>query len=110
VRDEPSLGGWQSGLFTTGGAPKLAVHAFALPLAQVSRSGTRTTLWGMVRPGTGARGYVLQRKTSGGWRSLASGRTGRSGAFTRVVTAPRGSRVRIWGPSLGYASPALTVG
>jgi hypothetical protein len=24
--------------------------------------------------------------------------------------APRGSRVRIWGPSLGYASPALTVG
>ncbi|HET8527879.1 MAG TPA: hypothetical protein VFL60_03140 [Gaiellaceae bacterium] len=109
VRDEPSIGGWQSGLFTVGGAPKLAVHAFALPLAQASRSGSRTTLWGMVRPGSGARGYVLQRRTAGGWRSLASGRTTRSGAFSRTVTAPPGTRVRIWAPALGYASPALAV-
>ena len=34
VRDEPSLGGWQSGLFSVGGAAKLAYHAFALPLAR----------------------------------------------------------------------------
>jgi hypothetical protein len=109
VRDEPSVGGWQSGLFTARGAPKLAVHAFALPLAQVSRSGTRTTLWGMIRPGSGARGYVLQRKTSSGWRSIASGRTTRSGAFSRTVATPRGARVRIWAPALGYGSPALAV-
>jgi hypothetical protein len=109
VRDEPDLGGFQSGLFTVHGKPKLAVHAFALPLTQSSRHGTRTTFWGMVRPGSGARSYVLQRRTPAGWRTLGSGRTTRSGAFSRRVTAPRGTRVRLSSPSLGYAGVTLTV-
>ena len=46
VRDEPAVGGWQSGLFTASGKPKLSYHAFALPLAQASRSGSRAILWG----------------------------------------------------------------
>src|SRR6185437_15288444 len=53
VRDEPSLGGWQSGLFSAHGAAKLSYHAFALPLAEVSRHGSRVALWGQVRPGSG---------------------------------------------------------
>ena len=109
VRDEPNVGGWQSGLFTVSGKPKPAVHAFALPLAQSSRRGTRTTFWGMVRPGSGARSYVLQRRTANGWRTLAAGRTARSGAFARAVTAPAGTRVRLWSPALGYAGVTLTV-
>jgi len=109
VRDEPNVGGWQSGLYSTEGVPKLAVHAFSLPLAQQSRSGSRVTLWGEVRPGSGARAYVLQLRTSRGWRSVATGRTTRSGAFARTVAASRGAKVRLWAPSLGYASPALAV-
>ena len=109
VRDEPNVGGWQSGLFTVSGKPKPAVHAFALPLAQSSRRGTRTTFWGMVRPGSGARSYVLQRRTANGWRTLAAGRTARSGAFARAVTAPAGTRVRLWLPALGYAGVTLSV-
>jgi hypothetical protein len=50
VRDEPRLAGWQSGLFTTTGVPKPARAAFDLPLAQISRSGTRTELWARSAP------------------------------------------------------------
>src|SRR5262249_42201847 len=37
VRDEPALGGWQSGLFEVSGKPKPSYHAFAVPLAQSGR-------------------------------------------------------------------------
>jgi hypothetical protein len=109
LRDEPSVGGWQSGLYTTTGAPKLSVHAFSLPLAQQSRRGSRVALWGEVRPGAGARSYVLQIRTGSGWRAVATGRTSGSGAFARTITAARGAKVRIWAPSLGYASPPLAL-
>jgi hypothetical protein len=109
VRDEPAIGGWQSGLYTVSGAPKLAAHAFPLPLAQASRSGSRVSLWGEVRPGSGARPYAVQVRSDGGWRTVASGRTGSSGAFARTITAPPGARVRLWAPALGLASPTLTL-
>jgi hypothetical protein len=109
VRDEPSLGGWQSGLYTSTGKPKLSAHAFALPLAEASRSGTRVSLWGMVRPGSGARAYVLQVKKGAAWRTVATGRTGASGAFARTITAARGTQVRLSSTVLGYPGAALTV-
>ena len=108
IRDEPSVGGFQSGLFTAAGTAKPALHAYALPLAQVSRSGARTVIWGQVRPGSGARPYVLQRYTAGRWVALGgTARTSASGTFTRTVTLPRGALVRITSPDAGYASPAL---
>jgi hypothetical protein len=110
VRDEPSLGGWQSGLFTAGGTAKPALHAFALPLAQVSRRGGVVALWGQVRPGSGARSYVLQRYAGGKWSPVGgTARTDASGTLSRTATLPRGARVRIWSADAGYASPALTV-
>jgi hypothetical protein len=110
VRDEPNIGGWQSGLYSASGAPKLAVKAFALPLAQIGRSGSRATVWGLVRPGAGARPYVLQRKLGARWVKIgATARTARSGAFTRTLSLPAGSEVRIFVPALGYASPGLTL-
>ena len=110
VRDEPALGGWQSWLFSVGGAPKPSYHAFALPLAEVSRSGLATVLWGQVRPGSGARTYVLQRATAAGWRNVgAAAKTARNGAFTRHVTLPAGTRVRISAPAIGWTSPALRI-
>jgi hypothetical protein len=110
IRDEPSLGGWQSGLFSVGGAAKLAYHAFALPLAEVSRHGSSTMLWGQVRPGSGVRSYVLQRSVGGRWRAVGStAKTARNGAFTRRATLPAGAQVRIFAPSVGWASPALRI-
>jgi hypothetical protein len=110
VRDEPSLGGWQSGLFTASGSPKPALHAFALPLAEVSRRGGTVVLWGQVRPGSGERAYVLQRYAAGTWVPLGGrSRTDAGGTFGRTATLPRGALVRIWSPAAGYASPALTL-
>jgi hypothetical protein len=110
VRDEPNVGGWQSGLLTVGGTAKPSYHAFALPLAQVSRHGATAVLWGQVRPGSGTRAYAIQWFTGGGWRSLgAAARTDSSGTFQRSVTLPRGARVRLWSPAAGYAGPALVL-
>lgn len=109
VRDEPNVAGWQSGLYTAAGVPKLAVHAFALPLAELSRRGTRVSLWGEVRPGTGARAYVIQVGSGSAWHTVATGHTGASGAFARTITAAAGARVRTWSPALGYASPSLVI-
>ena len=110
VRDEPSVGGFQSGLFTAGGTAKPALHAYALPLAQVSRSGARTVIWGQVRPGSGARPYVLQRFAAGRWVALGgTARTSASGTFTRTVTLPRGALVRVTSLDAGNASPALAL-
>ena len=108
IRDEPSLGGWQSGLFTAGGTAKLSYHAFALPLVQVSRRGSSVDLWGQVRPGSGARAYAIQRATAGGWVTIGGTKqTGRGGTFVRTLTLPAGARVRLWAPSIGWASPPL---
>jgi hypothetical protein len=110
VRDEPSLGGWQSGLFTAGGSPKLAYTAFGLPLAQMSRLGSRVVIWGQVRPGTGLRPYVLQKRVGSRWVALGgTARTDATGTFRRTVALPAGTSVRVWAVDAGYASPALRV-
>ena len=72
-RDEPSLGRWQSGLTTVTGQAKPALAAAMLPLAQVSRKGSSTVVWGQVRPGSGAQQYVLRfAVVAAGRRSAAS--------------------------------------
>jgi hypothetical protein len=110
VRDEPDLGGWQSGLFTTGGKAKPAYEAFGLPLAQMSRLGESVVLWGQVRPGSGERAYVLQKSVGGKWVAIGgTQRTDASGTFRRTVVLVRGARVRVMAPGAGYASPSLPI-
>ncbi len=97
VRDEPELGRFQSGLFTVSGKAKPAASAFPFPLAQVTRSGSRVTLWGQVRPRSGSQPYRLQVRNGGGWRWLGgTARTNSLGFFSRTVVAGRGLLVRIW--------------
>ena len=75
VRDEPSLGGWQSGLFSVGGAPKPAYHAFALPLARGVATAARPRCSGArCARARAARTYVLQRAVGGGWRAVGAPR------------------------------------
>ena len=99
VRDELDVGRWQSGLFDSGGAPKLSASAFALPLAQVSRSGSTTTLWGQVRGGDGPQTYRVRVRVAGGWSWTSERRTDARGFFMVRVRAPRGSVVQLFARS-----------
>jgi hypothetical protein len=109
-RDEPDLARWQSGLETVSGKAKPSMDAMMLPLAQVGRHGTRTTIWGQVRPGSGPREYALQRWTGSRWVSLGGLQlTTARGYLTRVVSAGRGASLRLWYPVRGVASPTLVV-
>jgi hypothetical protein len=110
VRDEPKLGAWQSGLETVAGKVKPAMASFSLPLAQVSRTGLATALWGQVRPGTGSRAYVLQRRSGRRWlRVGGAGETNARGFFTRTVRAAKGTQLRLYDPETRRSSPTLVV-
>lgn len=110
VRDEPKLGAWQSGLETIAGTVKPALSSFSLPLVQVSRTGSATTVWGQVRPGSGSRAYVLQRRAGAGWARVGSaGLTTARGYFTQTIRAGRGAQLRLYDPATRRASPTLVV-
>jgi hypothetical protein len=110
VRDEPNATRWTSGFYTSRGKVKPSFSAFVLPFAQVSRRGTRTTVWGQVRPRTGAQPYRLQQFRAGHWRWVgATVSTTRSGYLRRVVTAGKGAKLRIWSPRDRRYSAVLTV-
>jgi hypothetical protein len=96
VEDEPQLSGWQSGLITSGGLLKPSFNSFRLPIAEAGRRGRRTTIWGQVRPGSGRRQYVLERRVGGKWVPVGHPvLTDAGGSYRRVVYAPRGARYRI---------------
>jgi hypothetical protein len=110
IRDEPVVGRWASGFFTAGEAVKPSFFSFMLPLAEISRRGTRVTLWGQVRPRSGPQPYVLQRRWQGRWVPIGRvGVTGYRGFFARQVFAERGSEFRIWSLLDAAFSPALVV-
>src|SRR5207247_2934739 len=98
VRDEPSLGRWQSGLFLFSGRPKLSATEFPLPLVQAGRSGDAAVLWGQVRPGKGVQSYRLEARSAGeSWRWLGGTRRTTPRGFVSVrIDVPRGTQVRLW--------------
>jgi hypothetical protein len=105
-RDEPSTDRWQSGLVAVGGATKLAIGGFEAPLAQASRKGSTTAVWGTIRRGTGARPYRLQRFTSSGWLTIGGvQRTRPDGTLQRKLPAVAGTRLRL----LANAEPGNTL-
>ena len=110
VRDDSHPGGWQSGLRRLTGEAKPAYNAFRFPLAQVSRSGSRTTVWGQVRPRGGRQPYRLQVLRDGRWDWVGSQQlTDARGVLTRVVVTSKGTKLRLWSPIDRAASPPLVV-
>jgi hypothetical protein len=108
--DEGRPNGWQSGLVSSTGQFKPGFNSFMLPIAVASRSGTRTTIWGQVRPGLGPRTYQLQRLTSAGWAPIgAPALTDRTGTYTRVVSASAGTRFRVVSLQTATASRPVVV-
>ena len=109
-KDEPDAARWQSGLVTSAGSAKTALRAAILPLAQVSRRGLTTAVWGQVRPEHGRQQYILQEFRNGGWRSVGGLRTTTARGFlTRTLRAGKGAKLRIWYPRDAVASPLLRV-
>jgi hypothetical protein len=97
VRDEPNAARWTSGFYTSRGKLKPSFAAYALPFAQVSRRGTHTTVWGQVRPRSGRQPYRLQQLRGRRWQWIGGTQlTTRGGFLRRVITAPRGTRLRVW--------------
>ena len=110
VQDDSVLSAWQSGLYTVAGKPKPASRAFPLPLAQVSRRGMRTTLWGQVRPREGRQTYRLRVLRGGAWRWLGpTGRTDARGVFLVTVPAGAGAQVQLYSPRDRMASPTFVI-
>jgi hypothetical protein len=109
VEDEPNTARWQSGLLTDTGLEKPAYEAFRFPLAQRSRTGLATTLWGQIRPGReGA--YILQRYADGGWHAVGGKSTTTArGYLQRAVRAGPGARFRLYVPDEHAYSTVLTV-
>jgi hypothetical protein len=110
VHDDAELGGWQSGLFASSGKAKPAYRAFMLPLAQRSRRGLRTVVWGQVRPRSGRQTFRLQQYRRGRWHWVGgTKRTSARGTFATAVRAGRGSKLRVWSPRDRTFGTILTV-
>jgi hypothetical protein len=110
VRDDTRSAGWQSGKIWASGTAKPSFRSFMLPLAQVSRTGMRTVVWGQVRPRAGRQPYRLQQFRDGRWHNVGGTFwTNQRGFFQRTLRAGPGSPLRIWSPRDETFSPFLRV-
>jgi hypothetical protein len=107
-RDEPNVERFQSGLISLSNVPKPAYTAFELPLAQVARRGTRTSLWGQLRaPETGLVAR-LQERRGFAWVTIATLRGSPAGYLRWTGTLPVGTSVRLRARALVGAAIAIT--
>ena len=102
--------GFESGLRFADGRTKPAYDAFRLPLV-VTRRGGRVSLWGLVRPASGATRVTVQFRASGSrqWRNLLTRATNARHVWTARSAYRRGGRWRVvWTAPGGttFAGPA----
>lgn len=106
-RDEPIIARFQSGLLTLGNVRKPAFAAFEAPLAEVTRHGTRTTLWGQARAPLAGRIARIQRKVGSAWRTVATLHASPAGYVRWTGQLPRRAVVRIRAGSI--TGPPLAI-
>jgi hypothetical protein len=109
--DAPSgkYGGFESGLRTSSGKDKPSLDGFRLPLA-VKRSGSGVSLWGLVRPATGATTVRVEISDGKGFRTLADVRTTTRGTWRKQSSYRSGRQWRVrWTAPDGatFTSPAV---
>lgn len=103
--------GFQTGLEEYGGKPKPLYSSFPVPLV-VSRRGHGYSLWGLVRPATGATEatVLVEPKGSHRYRTLAKVRTDAKGAWT-LNSSLQGTRWRVsWRSPAGVAYAGTPIG
>jgi hypothetical protein len=96
-------GGFESGLRFADGRPKPSLKAFRLPLA-VKRTGSRVSIWGLVRPATGVTSATITYADRGrSFKTLRTVRTDARGYFTVSSTYRKGRRWNLtWEGQSGY--------
>lgn len=96
-------GGFESGLRFSDGKPKPSLKAFRLPLA-VKRTGSRVSIWGLVRPATGVTTATITYADPGGaFKALRTVRTDARGYFTVGSAWRKGRRWNLtWAGQSGY--------
>ena len=107
-RDEPTAARFQSGLVTLRDAPRPALAAFELPLAETARSGSTTSLWGQLRAPDVGEVAVLERKSGASWESFARVAATARGYFHWKGTLRRGDVVRVHASGLVGAPLTIT--
>jgi cellulase (glycosyl hydrolase family 5) len=97
--------GFESGLRGSDGKKKPAYDEFRLPLT-VTRSGSKVSLWGLVRPATGATSVEVdyQDGGKGAWKKLLTRKTDARTVWTAQSANKKGRRWRVV-----WASPSGTV-
>jgi hypothetical protein len=80
---DPGEGSFQTGLEYVNGQPKPLYNGYRLPLT-VTRSGSRVSFWGLVRPASSAASIVLQYSNNNGktWGTLLNATTTANGYWT----------------------------
>ncbi len=107
-RDEPTVARFQSGLVTLRNAPRPALAAFELPLAETARTGSTTSVWGQLRAPDVGSVAVLERRGEASWTSFARVSVGARGYFHWRGRLPRGSVVRVHASGLVGAPLTIT--
>lgn len=89
-------GGFESGLRTSAGKPKLAYESFRLPLV-ATRGSRSTALWGLVRPATARTTVTIQYRNAGSstWRKLKTKTTNAAGYWSTTTSAKSGRSYRV---------------
>lgn len=100
--DDPGSGasrysGFESGLKTAAGKAKPALDGFRLVLSAVNTSSVTTSLWGLIRPATGASDAIIEFRsgTGGTWTQLQGVRTNALGFFTAKTKIVKGRQYRV---------------
>lgn len=112
--DDPTVpgrlwSGFETGLIDATGAKKPAFDGFRLTL-DARPSGKKVSLWGFVRPATGATSVVLERYNGKTWSRWKTVKTKANGTFTTTDTKRRKAQYRYrWtSPTLGpLTAPAV---
>ena len=107
VRDEPTLGRFQSGLETLTGRHKPSYAAFGLPLTQVARRGANVTLWGQLRAPAAGGTYRLEQTAPARRWLTGTLSAGSRGTFTWTGRLAPRTKVRLVAGTL--ASPPLPI-
>jgi hypothetical protein len=103
--------GFESGLRTAEGKAKPALDGFRLVLSAI-RGKRTTSLWGLVRPATGATPAQVEYRAGsrGAWRKLSTVRTDADGYFRKTTRLVSGRQYRLtWtAPDGGALAGAAT--
>ncbi len=89
--------GFETGLFTAAGKHKPSFDGFRLPLAVRKASATKVSIWGLVRPATGATSVTIEVRTggSGSYHELTTVQTDARGYFAKSAANVKNRQWRL---------------